>query len=536
VVRDEAETRALLPVPVSAYGPLRPLHDHAYELSQTSRPQEALVAVDAYEPVARAFGDEKTVGFLLQARMYAYLNLGWLPEALAAGERLLSHHQSSGSTVAVAKTLADQAGVYLDSGQVSEAMRCLARAELLLERTTVRNERYVSALNSLVAAALDAELYERAHAAYRQISQLRPGTGRTDALDMHEFTHAEVLLEWGLRLDQLGDRDDAWSRLRAAEAIFERWCDTSTGPEAPDARLWVAAPYAVTLAKLGDIDQAFGLAAGIVVPLRAHGDWRLAQQAHLALGMALRAKGDLSGARRELLAAQQLSPERHASGRLIVGFELAELNAQELGEDATRDLRTMIRDQARELWRQRLQRLGMLRQARQREEQEQARRQAEAALLHDPLTGLANRRRFDQVMVDLDTGRLPEPTVLLLIDVDTFKAINDTYSHTVGDQVLREIAAIVAAHCRAQDVPVRYAGDEFVVFLHADLEAARRIAERIRSAVRDADLRRVAPGLVVSVSIGAAALLPGMSAEDLFKAADANLYRAKRAGRDRVAV
>ena len=156
--------------------------------------------MDAYEPLARAFGDEKTVGFLLQARMYAYLNLGRLPEALAAGEELLSHHEATGATVATAKTLADQAGVYLDAGQVTEAMRCLARAELLLEQTPVRGERYVSALNSLVAAALDAELYERAAAAYRQLSQLWTGAGRTSALEMYEFTYGEVLLEWGLRL------------------------------------------------------------------------------------------------------------------------------------------------------------------------------------------------------------------------------------------------------------------------------------------------------------------------------------------------
>nr|WP_240942813.1 GGDEF domain-containing protein [Planosporangium thailandense] len=177
----------------------------------------------------------------------------------------------------------------------------------------------------------------------------------------------------------------------------------------------------------------------------------------------------------------------------------------------------------------------MLRQARQREEQEQARQRAEVASLHDPLTGLANRRRFDQVMTELDTGERAVPTVLLIVDVDQFKAINDTYSHSVGDQVLREIATILRANCRGDDIPVRYAGDEFVVFLHTDVNGARRTAERIRAAVRDADLRHLAAGLRVSVSIGAAALRTGVTAHDLFNAADANLYRAKRGGRDRVA-
>jgi diguanylate cyclase (GGDEF)-like protein len=90
----------------------------------------------------------------------------------------------------------------------------------------------------------------------------------------------------------------------------------------------------------------------------------------------------------------------------------------------------------------------------------------------DPLTGLANRRRFDQLM---DSGDLPRPTTLLVIDVDKFKLVNVHYSHTAGDLVLRDIGTILKAHCRAAaDIPVRYAGDEFTVFLHTDLPAAWR--------------------------------------------------------------
>ena len=138
-------------------------------------------------------------------------------------------------------------------------------------------------------------------------------------------------------------------------------------------------------------------------------------------------------------------------------------------------------------------------------------------------------------MNDVDLGRLAGPTVLLVIDVDEFKTINDRYSHSAGDQVLREISDVLRANCRAQDVPIRYAGDEFVVFLNTDLAGARHVAERIRTAISDATLDHIAGGLRVSVSIGAAPHRPGLPAHELFNAADTNLYQAKRAGRDRVA-
>jgi diguanylate cyclase (GGDEF)-like protein len=159
---------------------------------------------------------------------------------------------------------------------------------------------------------------------------------------------------------------------------------------------------------------------------------------------------------------------------------------------------------------------------------------AEAELVRDPLTGLGNRRTFDRIMNAIDTGTLPGPTVLLLIDVDEFKAINDAYSHSSGDRVLVEIARILRAHCRAEDVPARFAGDEFTVFLRAGLSAGRDAAERIRSAVAAADFSAMTPGTAVSISAGVAALRPGMTGRDLFQEADRRLYQAKRDGRDRV--
>jgi diguanylate cyclase (GGDEF)-like protein len=225
-----------------------------------------------------------------------------------------------------------------------------------------------------------------------------------------------------------------------------------------------------------------------------------------------------------------------ADDELIVAHELAVLAAQTDGGPAARDLLAALDVQNRLLGQQRMQQLTALHHARNREELALERAGTQAALLRDPLTGLGNRRQFDQLMAELDTGAVAGPVSLLILDVDKFKAVNDTYSHTAGDAVLRRIGAVLAACCRTgQDVPIRYAGDEFTVFCYVDVAAAIEVAERIRAAVAGTDVDRIAPGAPVSVSIGVAARTDGMTAAELFQAADANLYHAKRGGRNRVA-
>ncbi|GAB1639779.1 diguanylate cyclase [Krasilnikovia sp. MM14-A1259] len=525
---------ALLPVPMSAYGPLDRLAEQVHLLSQSGRVPEALDALAIFEPMARAFGDTKTTGFLLQCRLYAYVYLGRFPEATVVGEQLLSHHESTGSTIAVAKTLADLADLFLRVDRVGEAMSHLARAGLLLEQTTVRNERYVAAMGSLVRAATGADLYETAHATYEQLMRWMVPE-RVEMSASIELIYAEMLLRWGLRLDQLGDHQQARSRIRTAAASFARWAEAYACRGDQEVAMPFVALHALALAKLGELDRARQLATDVVLPLRRDGDPHAAWPAHLALGLALRDCGDLTAARREMVAAAEIV---EVSGSdtlgLIVDHELARLAADEVGEHASRDLRHVIERQTHRLWHLRLQRLAMLRQARHREEQEQARRAAEAASLHDPLTGLGNRRRFDQLLTDLDTGHMPTPTALLFIDVDKFKAINDSYSHSAGDAVLRDIAAILRANCRADDVPIRYAGDEFVVFLRTDPAGARHVAERIRASI-SATTYDDLPGLRVSISVGVANHTPGTPAHELVDTADANLYQAKRCGRDQVA-
>ena len=172
---------------------------------------------------------------------------------------------------------------------------------------------------------------------------------------------------------------------------------------------------------------------------------------------------------------------------------------------------------------------------------------AEAALLamaaQDGLTGLANRRRLDR---ELDAEwrramRTAAPFSVLMIDADHFKSYNDTYGHLAGDGLIQAIARSTGASIRRPgDLAARYGGEEFVVLLPAtDLDGACRVAEAIRaSVIALAVPHETALGTVATVSIGVATAHPTMdrSAADLMAAADAALYRAKAAGRNRVSV
>ncbi|HEX3316442.1 MAG TPA: diguanylate cyclase, partial [Solirubrobacteraceae bacterium] len=158
----------------------------------------------------------------------------------------------------------------------------------------------------------------------------------------------------------------------------------------------------------------------------------------------------------------------------------------------------------------------------------------------DELTGLSNHRRFKEVMAQ-EVGRsrrFGSDLGLVMLDIDRFKDVNDTYGHQQGDVVLREVARVLRESSREIDEPARYGGEELAVALpQTDLEGAYLFAERVRTALEARRIPRVdgAGGhLRVTASLGAAAM-PGNGDDTaaLIAAADAALYRAKRAGRNR---
>lgn len=159
----------------------------------------------------------------------------------------------------------------------------------------------------------------------------------------------------------------------------------------------------------------------------------------------------------------------------------------------------------------------------------------------DALTGLPNRRAFDERLREAlaSARRHQRPLVVALLDFDRFKLINDRYGHELGDAVLVEGAAVVRRSLRASDVAARWGGEEFALLLpDTGRAAALRILDRLRRAVASVDWAQLEVELVPTVSIGAAALDEvGDEVDDeaaLLRLADRRLFAAKRAGRDRV--
>lgn len=155
----------------------------------------------------------------------------------------------------------------------------------------------------------------------------------------------------------------------------------------------------------------------------------------------------------------------------------------------------------------------------------------------DALTGLFNRSFFVHSGVErIDRARrLGTPITGLFVDVDFFKAINDTYGHPVGDEVLRAVARLLLLHLRGGDVCIRYGGEEFLAVLDScDEMGGWTTAERLRARMARHDWEFYAPELQVTVSVGVAQLREGESIDDWIGRADAAMYAAKRNGRDRV--
>ncbi|NEZ03280.1 diguanylate cyclase [Wenzhouxiangella sp. XN201] len=159
--------------------------------------------------------------------------------------------------------------------------------------------------------------------------------------------------------------------------------------------------------------------------------------------------------------------------------------------------------------------------------------------IRDPLTGLYNRRFLDENLGReiSRSRRTGNPLSVIVLDVDHFKQFNDSLGHDAGDAVLIDLARLLAEQARDMDLPCRLGGEEFLIVLpRASVEQAMLAAERLRKAVSDMDVEyRGQPLHGVTVSLGVASYPDhGDEAESLIKAADQALYRAKRAGRDRV--
>ena len=184
-----------------------------------------------------------------------------------------------------------------------------------------------------------------------------------------------------------------------------------------------------------------------------------------------------------------------------------------------------------------------------RKELEGSLRKTEELAATDPLTGLYNRRHFSRVLDQqfAETQRSGGDLSCLMIDLDKYKQLNDTFGHATGDELLVVAARSIDSNLRRMDVAARYGGDEFILLLPtADSDEAQRVAGRIRDQFRPASaevLNRAggasgkrAAAVTMSIGIGSVQLNRPATPDDLMAAADEGLYAAKEAGRDRISI
>lgn len=165
--------------------------------------------------------------------------------------------------------------------------------------------------------------------------------------------------------------------------------------------------------------------------------------------------------------------------------------------------------------------------------------QSKKAAMLDPITGIGNRRRFEETLkaVLSHITEFNEKVSVLLADVDNFKTVNDTLGHNVGDQVLRLVASNFVSNLKGSDVVARWGGDEFAAILpNTSLENAQTVAETVRKSIGSRSLKNSQTGETmgkVTLSIGVSTFREGDNAHKLIFRADQALYEAKRLGRNR---
>ncbi|SMC18360.1 diguanylate cyclase (GGDEF) domain-containing protein [Andreprevotia lacus DSM 23236] len=438
---------------------------------------------------------------------------------------------------------------------VAECLQEIARAHYVLAEYDTALEYWASCLS----ASLDAEAHEayvRAQIGMGQIyfahddfqsayeHHLKAEEGLT-ALDNDNLKVA-VLINLGVDLHRLDRCDEALQPLQQALRMVEQRmhreyeADTYSG---------IGHIY-LTQGRLDDAEQCLLHAWEVN---RDHGHlWGEAFN-QLLLGKLARARGNEIRALELLLKAQQ---QAEAIAAAHLQFQIDEQLSyiyEALGQphEALAAYRAYHRGYLAILRQSSPQKLRMLQMQlemekarlenallrQQRASQHKELKRVEKMACQDALTGVLNRRGIDMQGNQLFMRARDEvkPLVVLMIDIDHFKRVNDQYGHALGDKVLRQVAALIKSGCRQDDLVARYGGEEFLVMLPGRRCAdAFDVAERLRGLIGGWSWTRIHPDLTLTISVGIAECGLESTLAPLLDRADRQLYRAKAAGRNRV--
>jgi diguanylate cyclase (GGDEF)-like protein len=509
------------------------LPDEDDEAIAALTPLQGLAASDAV-PVLRAWmasartgQRQRVLGYLLchMARFQGILGETARAEALAAEALGLFHALDARAGQAMA--INTQALLTLSRGDYAMALEHLTQA-LPLARESADAMILVGVLNTLGSTLYDIDDPAGAAAAYDECVVLMPQDAGVLRRDGARSNLSLALARWAEQDRERGLPASDWMpRALRAAALAREVHDAQTSTNSP---LYVASLEPLSLALLlgGDAEQALALLdtgparqAEAASPYFAVHVSQIRARALLALG---RAGESVSECERALVLARAAGSEVGVDA-LYMSLSMAHEAAGDFAAalQAHRSFHAirarLVFDRTSHLARAAVSQLDL----------ERALRESRM----DALTGLVNRRAFDERLAALlSTASTDAPLTLMLIDIDHFKAVNDTRGHPAGDALLRQVAALLRGLCRGSEPPARLGGDEFAVLVRGHQDEALVLAERVRASMTAG---AVPPAADATISIGLAEVQAPCAPEELLARADRALYEVKRRGRNGVA-